>query len=562
MAKIIGNTTATTIPKPELATYEKGVDISIDGITTWSNPDNVVLTHAGSMDVLEFSSFDTVNIDYQGDAYIVITATLSGSGGWRSFKINIDDVQVHAGTLTDTFIWQGKIEKGIAITATKGQTVAFQIFRGTKYYNGFMTGKQVEKLENTLTKSEIEALLGDAPSTDYTHDLAGIYIEDISLTELQRELSDVDVVVKDKQINLNEFGSAKFYVSGHIRFVTGSNYPVQSPIVKVDGNIIAWKEVSEIDGATLVSYEFDGDVTESIEFIANGSVTIVDLETLEKVEAKDGFMSAEQAEKLKNTFDINIGNGTGENSVQQKLATASGSNSFAEGKGTTASGDNSHVEGRSTNATGYASHAEGNDTTASGDESHAEGGGGTIARGQYSHAEGHKTETGDPNFPEKGLGAHAEGSDTHATADSSHAEGNGTWATNEKAHAEGWDTEASGYASHSEGGKTVAAHAYAHAQGFRTETARNCQTVIGLCNEKDENALFIIGNGELDDDNFSLKTNSNAMTVGQDGNVWIAGDFTVTTPTGEIKVGETLGNIDTVLDNIIDLQNELWGEGV
>lgn len=88
-------------------------------------------------------------------------------------------------------------------------------------------------------------------------------------------------------------------------------------------------------------------------------------------------------------------------------ASASGSNSHAEGDGTTASNIASHAEGQNTTASNLASHAEGDNTTASGLASHAEGGGAT-ASGIASHAEGQHTTA-------SGIASHAGGKGTQAT---------------------------------------------------------------------------------------------------------------------------------------------------
>ena len=91
--------------------------------------------------------------------------------------------------------------------------------------------------------------------------------------------------------------------------------------------------------------------------------------------------------------NLNIENGTGTGSLQQKDNTASGDHAFAEGNGTIAYGTNSHAEGNSTTASEESSHAEGKETTASGEASHAEGKD-TTAVGEASHASGLNTTAG------------------------------------------------------------------------------------------------------------------------------------------------------------------------
>lgn len=97
-----------------------------------------------------------------------------------------------------------------------------------------------------------------------------------------------------------------------------------------------------------------------------------------------------------------------------------------------------------------------------------------------------------------GSGAFAEGSGTIAMGQSSHAEGKLTKATGFRSHAEGYRCEASGDDSHAEGLDTVASGWASHASGRGTKARETAQTVIGMYNSDNSNALFIIGNGTLD----------------------------------------------------------------
>lgn len=83
----------------------------------------------------------------------------------------------------------------------------------------------------------------------------------------------------------------------------------------------------------------------------------------------------------------NIKNGSGNDSVQERNAEATGSYAHAEGYSTRAIGDYSHSEGLGTKATGRYSHAEGESTLASGLASHACGKD-TIADNYYMTAMG------------------------------------------------------------------------------------------------------------------------------------------------------------------------------
>ena len=112
---------------------------------------------------------------------------------------------------------------------------------------------------------------------------------------------------------------------------------------------------------------------------------------------------------------LNVENGNGSGSMQQKGCTATGENSFAEGMWTTASAWTAHAEGEYTTASASAAHAEGLQTTATAKASHAEGET-TVAKGVASHAEGKFTYT-------SGLASHAEGLGTQAHSRAQHVQG-------------------------------------------------------------------------------------------------------------------------------------------
>lgn len=131
---------------------------------------------------------------------------------------------------------------------------------------------------------------------------AGVYKTDISLLDLENETNEENVVIKAKSVDLGTTGTAKFYVSGHIRFTTKGEYGIHTPTVKVDEKTINSNEVgTDEDGYVLYAYEFDGDIAESIELITSGSYTYVEFETLCKIEEKNGLMTGKQAEKLDST---------------------------------------------------------------------------------------------------------------------------------------------------------------------------------------------------------------------------------------------------------------------
>lgn len=193
--------------------------------------------------------------------------------------------------------------------------------------------------------------------------------------------------------------------------------------------------------------------------------------------------------------------------------TANGSHSHVEGNSNTAEGSYAHVEGCGNSAGNYG-HAEGRENTA-GNFGHVEGYNCTTT-GAWSHAEGRGTTSG-------GTGSHSEGNGTEASGNDAHAEGYNTKATGAHSHTEGSGTEASGVASHAGGKSSVASHENAFAHGFNLQTGRNNQAVFGRNNVANAAALFIVGNGGNDTDNWSR---ANAFTVLDDGNAVLAGRLT------------------------------------
>ena len=227
---------------------------------------------------------------------------------------------------------------------------------------------------------------------------------------------------------------------------------------------------------------------------------------------------------------------------------ATGSISHSEGYSTTASESYAHAEGHNTTASGSASHAEGRNTEASGSQAHAEGSN-TLASNFNTHAEGNNTQATKNE-------AHAEGCNTTASGGASHAEGEYTTASGYSSHAEGGNTTASGYSSHAEGGNTVAGGAYSHAGGLGTIASGSSQTSIGKYNREDVNALLIVGNGSGP----SATERSNAFTVNRNGTATVQ-----TNPIEDMDVANKgyvdnlVGSVETALDSIIAMQEELIG---
>lgn len=234
---------------------------------------------------------------------------------------------------------------------------------------------------------------------------------------------------------------------------------------------------------------------------------------------------------------------------------ASGSTSFAQGRGVTASGENSHAEGRGTTASGSQSHAEGYSTVASASQAHAEGSY-TTASGSSSHTEGDHTVASE-------IYSHAEGQNTIASGAYSHAEGKDSRSEGDKAHVEGDTNRAIGVASHAEGIYNNANGDYSHVSGsmsisdsynnwqrwvsgtkynvgdkvryYQNDTSDPNDMTAYICKtansdiEFDEskwtdwgnkmNYLEIIGNG--------VETNSNARTLDWFGNEYVSGNIFV-----------------------------------
>ena len=189
---------------------------------------------------------------------------------------------------------------------------------------------------------------------------------------------------------------------------------------------------------------------------------------------------------------IGVSKGGGEVFNDYVNNTAGGVNSHAEGKGTAAVGNYSHAEGLRTNARGVNSHAEGQETEAVGDYSHAEGFQ-THANKNNSHAEGRITVA-------DGVASHAEGGETQASGDYSHAEGQKTVASGLNSHAEGQDTTAGAANAHAEGQGTVTEEVGGHVAGMYNAVVANglFNFGIGSSNDKRKSAMIIDGtNGKV-----------------------------------------------------------------
>lgn len=135
-----------------------------------------------------------------------------------------------------------------------------------------------------------------------------------------------------------------------------------------------------------------------------------------------------------------------------------------------------------------------------------------VASGEYSHAEGSKTQA-------TGNNSHAEGNYSKATGDNSHAEGDNAKASGLSSHAEGSETTASGQYSHAEGASSVSSGYANHAEGWWCYAQGSAQHAQGKYNIKDSANTYahIVGNGTGDGER------ANIHTIDWYGNGWFAG---------------------------------------
>lgn len=188
--------------------------------------------------------------------------------------------------------------------------------------------------------------------------------------------------------------------------------------------------------------------------------------------------------------------------------------------GTVAEGDFAHAEGRQTYAKGIASHTEGYRTLANGDKSHAEGHN-TKATGIASHAEGANnitvegTSFNKSNAGALGVGSHSEGLATCASARGAHAEGSNTTASGNSSHAEGNNTTASGAYSHAEGdNSTKAVGTASHAEGSKTEANANYSHAEGSTAKANGLASHAEGSGSVAYGDYSHAEGGSTDTYG------------------------------------------------
>lgn len=190
--------------------------------------------------------------------------------------------------------------------------------------------------------------------------------------------------------------------------------------------------------------------------------------------------------------DVNNFGNIGNNAVDLSTTTfpnttygATGNSSFTAGIVTTASGFGATALGNGSSASGENAFAAGGASTASGESSTALGRS-TIASGDYSFAVGENSDA-------TAESASAFGANSIASGFSSFAVGGSTASGSDSAAFGG--SIASGNASFSAGANNFAGGQTSVALGRFTRVTNDSGAAIGLFNEDDVNALFMIGNG-------------------------------------------------------------------
>lgn len=263
-------------------------------------------------------------------------------------------------------------------------------------------------------------------------------------------------------------------------------------ITNQNGNeIISIGDIKQSDGKVYVTESFTGDGTTTNFYLNSYSGDKQDVKAY-----INGNQTTAFTMPYSNRIDFNTAPPNG-SSIRVTYYHTSSVYALTFGKRNPnyAIGHHSIVFGENAVANGVRSFANGNLVTASGADSHAEGG---------------RKFTNDVGPTASGQASHAEGCNTVASGDISHAEG--------------YKTTASGWASHSEGEGTIAAENNQHAAGAWNQQAGS-------------NTLEVIGNGT--DENHR----SNARTLSNNGNEWIAGTLT---QASDARLKEESGEVPNV----------------
>ena len=215
-----------------------------------------------------------------------------------------------------------------------------------------------------------------------------------------------------------------------------------------------------------------------------------------------------------------IGKITADDNSVYRPTEVRGRGAFGHGCGVVVNGKGAAGVGYATEVEGEGAFVEGKRVKVHADAGHGEGSGGEV-KGYAAHKEG-------LNGIADGRHSHVEGADGRAEGNNSHVEG---W---------GCKTTKSAGASHSggEASKTSAYGAFAH--GAHLEATRKYQSVFGTANKVNSNAMFIIGDGELDDNDEPL-SRSNAFEILYNGTANLFGSPVVT----KDNVGDIVGDMSS-----------------
>ena len=238
----------------------------------------------------------------------------------------------------------------------------------------------------------------------------------------------------------------------------------------------------------------------------------------------------------------------GKSSAQGKRSFAAGTTIIAKGAYSAAFGDNSvalggdsFVEGYANVSSGKASHAEGTSTQALGEASHSEGSN-TIANNTAAHAEGEMTQA-------YGYASHVEGYANKTLKERpSSGDGDvpvtptpgGSWNIEEHygvaTHAEGYGNIAYGFASHVEGHQNVAQGHYSHAGGLKNTASGESSFTHGYNNAVSGQNSSAVGasNNVSGDQSFAAGLNN---TVAKDNSAAIGSNLTITKNNETVIVG-------------------------
>ena len=212
--------------------------------------------------------------------------------------------------------------------------------------------------------------------------------------------------------------------------------------------------------------------------------------------------------------------------------------------GAIAKGNYSHVEGHSCVALGECSHAEGMNTIAEGENQHTEGRY-NVASTSFAHITGigssQSSRKNGFTVDWQGNGwfygsltssTLKSGNACTATGANSSAMGDNANASGTCAHAEGMGASASGECSHAEGYYTTASGYYSHAEGIGTVAQGIHQHVEGRYNIIDTNNQYmhIVGNGSSEDDRYNI------YTLDGSGNAWFNGSITIHDNDGDVTI--------------------------